>query len=115
VPLAVEISSANLNDCKMLAPMLDLVRDVQDLVGRPRRRPDKLQADKGYDRSGILSRRLSNPWHHRAHLATRNRIESQTRSSSLGCGADDCLVASVSPFSGPLRAQRRDPSSIPHH
>jgi IS5 family transposase len=47
--LAVEISSANLNDCKMLAPVLDLVPAVRGRVGRPRRRPVKLHGDKGYD------------------------------------------------------------------
>jgi transposase len=49
VPLAVEISRANLNDCKMLETMVDLVPNVRGCRGKPRRRPVKLHADKGYD------------------------------------------------------------------
>lgn len=33
----------------MLAPTLDAVPPVRGRRGRPRRRPDKLHADKGYD------------------------------------------------------------------
>jgi IS5 family transposase len=49
VPLAVAISPANLNDCEMLRTMIDLVPSVRGRRGRPRRRPRKLHADKGYD------------------------------------------------------------------
>ena len=49
VPLAVELSPANWNDCRMLTTMLDLVPGVRGRVGRPRRRPHKLHADKAYD------------------------------------------------------------------
>jgi transposase len=48
-PLALLLSGANRNDSKLLEPLLDAVRPVQGPRGRPRRRPDKLHADKGYD------------------------------------------------------------------
>jgi len=48
-PLGLSISGANRNDAKMLAPTLDAVPPVRGRRGRPRRRPDKLHADKGYD------------------------------------------------------------------
>ena len=49
IPLAVFISPANWHDSPMLEPLLDAVRPVKGLWGRPRKRPDKLHGDKGYD------------------------------------------------------------------
>ncbi len=48
-PLGLTISGANRNDAKMLEPTLDAVPPVRGRRGRPRKRPDKLHADKGYD------------------------------------------------------------------
>ncbi len=42
------LSPANRHDSKMLAATLDAVPPVRRGRGRPRRRPDKLHADKGY-------------------------------------------------------------------
>jgi IS5 family transposase len=44
------VTAANVHDSRMLAPMLDAVAPVRTgRRGRPRRRPAKLHADKGYD------------------------------------------------------------------
>ena len=44
------LSAANVHDMKMLAAVLDAVPPIKDgLPGRPRRRPYKVHADKGYD------------------------------------------------------------------
>ncbi len=49
-PLGVALSGANRHDSKMLAATLDAVPPVRSGGrGRPRRRPAKLHADKGYD------------------------------------------------------------------
>ena len=48
-PLGLTISPANRQDSIMLATTLDAVPPVRGKPGRPRRRPDKLHADKGYD------------------------------------------------------------------
>ena len=48
-PLGVTLSPANRHDSKMLAATLDAVPPVRRGRGRPRRRPDKLHGDKGYD------------------------------------------------------------------
>ena len=46
----MRLSGANRNDSMMLAPTLDAVPGVRTgCRGRPRRRPGKLHADKGYD------------------------------------------------------------------
>jgi transposase len=49
IPLAVSLTGGNRNDVTQLIPLLDKVPAVAGLVGRPRRRPDALLADRGYD------------------------------------------------------------------
>ncbi len=49
IPLAVRLTAANVNDCTMLAATLDAIAPVRGHRGRPRQRPHKLHADKGYD------------------------------------------------------------------
>ena len=48
-PLGLRLSPANRHDSMMLAPTLDAVPGVRRGRGRPRKRPDKLHADKAYD------------------------------------------------------------------
>jgi transposase len=48
VPLAVALTAANLADTTTLEMMLDAVQPISGPRGRPRRRPRKLHADKGY-------------------------------------------------------------------
>jgi IS5 family transposase len=46
----VVISASNVNDCKMLEEAIDAVPPIYNgRPGRPRQRPSKLHADKGYD------------------------------------------------------------------
>ena len=52
LPLHALLSAANTHDSKMFEPLLETnppVRGRRGRPGRPRRRPDKLHADKGYD------------------------------------------------------------------
>jgi IS5 family transposase len=49
VPLAVTQSAANVHDSKMLEATVDAIAPVKGPRGRPRKRPAKLHADKGYD------------------------------------------------------------------
>jgi transposase len=49
IPLALHLSGANVHDSRRLAEMLDAIPAVAGQPGRPRRRPTKLHADKGYD------------------------------------------------------------------
>lgn len=48
-PLALRVSGANRHDSMLFEELLDAVPAVAGLSGRPRRRPDKVHADKGYD------------------------------------------------------------------
>lgn len=65
LPLTVHVSAANRNDHLEFEAVVDSVRPVTVPVGRPRRRPGKLHADKGYDyptcrtvlrRRGVIAR-----------------------------------------------------------
>lgn len=49
IPLAVALTPANVHDSTMLEPVLDAVPPIRQCAGRPRKRPRKLHADKGYD------------------------------------------------------------------
>ena len=49
VPLAASISAANVHDSKLLQEVVDSVGPVRGRLGRPRKRPEKLHADKSYD------------------------------------------------------------------
>ena len=82
VPLAVRHSAANVHDSSMLETMLDVVSPIRrprGRPGRPRKRPEKLHADKGYDfarcRQALRKRGI------RPRIARRG-IESSER---LGC------------------------------
>ena len=49
IPLAYTLTGGNRNDVTQLIPLLDRVPPVAGLVGRPRRRPDQVIGDRGYD------------------------------------------------------------------
>jgi len=104
VPLAVTISGSNVYDCKQLDVTVDAIAPLRlpgKHRGRPRQRPVKLHADKGYEyarcrralrRRGIIPR------------IARRGIESRERlgALSLGGGADALLAQSVSSTQGAL-------------
>lgn len=49
IPLAALVSPANWHDSRTLEPLLDAIQPIKGLWGRPRKRPEKLHGDKGYD------------------------------------------------------------------
>jgi transposase len=49
IPLAFILTGGNRHDVTQLIPLLDSIPPVAGRVGRPRRRPDQLVADRGYD------------------------------------------------------------------
>jgi len=49
VPLSVVLTKANRNDITQLLPLLDAVPGVCGKIGRPRKRPQAVQGDRGYD------------------------------------------------------------------
>jgi transposase len=49
IPLAITLTGANAHDVTQLLPLVDGIRPVQGRRGRPRRRPERVQGDRGYD------------------------------------------------------------------
>ncbi|KOV73621.1 transposase [Streptomyces sp. NRRL WC-3723] len=48
-PLVVTCTGGNRHDVTQLLPLLDAVPSIRGLRGRPRRKPRRLYADRGYD------------------------------------------------------------------
>src|SRR3954464_2306536 len=63
IPLAWTVTGGNRNDVTQLIPLLERVPPVRGTGGRPRRRPDRLTADRGYDhdkyRRELRARRIT--------------------------------------------------------
>ncbi|MGW2306398.1 IS5 family transposase [Streptomyces sp. NPDC001809] len=61
-PLAVILTGGNRNDVTQLMPLLDAVPPVRGRPGRPRRKPQSVFADRGYDhdiyRDQVRARRI---------------------------------------------------------
>jgi transposase len=76
IPLAFLLTGANTHDSRPFEDLLDAVPPVAGKPGRPRRRPDKLHADKAYDhrrcRRACLRRGIK-------HRIARRGIESSQR------------------------------------
>jgi transposase len=49
LPLAQHVTGANVHDSKQLEPLVDAVPPLKGKRGRPRRRPRRVQGDRGYD------------------------------------------------------------------
>jgi transposase len=49
IPLAVSLTGGNRNDITQLIPLVDAIPPVAGLVGRPRRRPERVLGDRAYD------------------------------------------------------------------
>jgi len=49
IPLTITVSGAQRHDSMVFESLVDALPAVPGLAGRPRRWPDKLHADKGYD------------------------------------------------------------------
>ncbi|MEU5459623.1 IS5 family transposase [Streptomyces globisporus] len=48
-PLAVSLTGGNRHDVTQLIPLIDAIPRIRGLRGRPRHRPQRLYADRGYD------------------------------------------------------------------
>jgi transposase len=83
IPLAVGLSAANTHDSQLFQQLIDAVPAVigpRGRPGRPRRRPAKLHADKGYDFPGcrqVLRRRGIIPRIARRGLESNQRLGRQ--------------------------------------
>jgi transposase len=49
IPLAVRLTAANVHDSMVFEDLIDGIEPIKRPRGRPRKRPEKLHADKAYD------------------------------------------------------------------
>ncbi len=49
LPLATTLTGANAADIGQLEPLVDAIPPVRGKLGRPRRHPDRVYADRAYD------------------------------------------------------------------
>jgi transposase len=49
VPLTIALTGAHVHDSKVLEDLIDSIAPLKGKRGRPRKRPEKLDADKAYD------------------------------------------------------------------
>jgi transposase len=77
IPLAVGLTGANVSDPTTLEAMVDAVPPMRGKPGRPRRRPDKLHADKAYNSAAnraALRRRHILPRLARTGIESKERL-----------------------------------------
>ena len=53
IPLVVRLTGANVNDVTQLQSLVEAIPLVQGKRGRPRRRPEVVQGDRGYDSEAL--------------------------------------------------------------
>ncbi|MTH79163.1 IS5 family transposase [Paracoccus aestuariivivens] len=73
IPLTVRLSGANVHDSRMIEPLLDAIPRIRGKRGRPRHRPGRLHADKGY---GYPRCRRACTIHGIKHRIARKGVES---------------------------------------
>ena len=96
VPLAVRLTGANRNDSQEALALVDAIPPLHGQRGRPRRRPDRVVGDRGYDAAAI--RRGLRTRHIVPLLAMRRTKHGEWLGSvAVGRGAHTCLAESVSP------------------
>ena len=78
IPLAVLVSAANVHDSKLMLATAGAIEPIRAKTrGRPRRRPHKLKADKGYDYRHLrlaLRKRRRSPRIARCGVEPKNRL-----------------------------------------
>lgn len=85
IPLEVILSAGNTHDSKLFEPLLDAAPAIRTPgPGRPRRRPEKLHADKGYDNKRCRR--------HLRRLGIKVRIARRGVDSSQRLGAHRWIV-----------------------
>jgi len=102
VPLAVSLSGGNRNDITQLIPLVDAVPAIAGTVGRPRRRPRALVADRGCDHDAYrrhVRRRGIRPL-----IARRRTAHARAGPAALAGGAQPRLAASVPAPARSIRA-----------
>ena len=115
VPLAVQLTAANVHDSKVLEPLVDAVRPIRRPTGqpgRPRKRPAKLHADKGYDYPQE-TQRVAPPGHHAPDRPPRRGVQRAARPLPVGGRAVPGVGGRLPQAGHPLRPAGRFRIGVP--
>ena len=112
-PLVALLTGAQVHDSKVFEELVDGVEPVKGPSGPPRKRPEKLHADKGYDYERC--RRFLHRRGIKARIARRGVESSQRlgRPAPVGRRADAGLAILLPVAVRPLRTESRYPRGIP--
>ncbi len=111
IPLAFTLTGGNRNDVTQLVPLLEAIPPVRGKRGRPRRRPDVVLGDRGYDHDKY--RRLVRA------LGVRPQIARRSTEHGSGLGKQRWLVeqartaAQLPQTAHPLGSTRGHPPRLP--
>jgi hypothetical protein len=102
VPLSRIHTAANVHDSKVLEEAVDAISPIRKPRGRPRKRPKKLHADKGYDfprcREALRKRGITF-----AHRSAGHRIQREAGTIQVDCGTDSVVGEPQPAAEGTLR------------
>ena len=112
IPLAWTVTGGNRNDVTQLVPLVERVPPVRGKVGRPRRRPDRVTADRGYDHDKYR-RELRAATDQTGDRPPPDRARLRARPRPLGRRAHLRLAPPLQAAARPLRPPPRDPRSLP--
>jgi IS5 family transposase len=112
IPLAWTVTGGNRNDVTQLVPLLERIPPVRGKVGRPRRRPQRVTADRGYDHDKYrreLRRRGIAP--EIARRQTSTAPGSAAPAGSLSAPSPGCTTSSGSSSATTAATRYMKPSS----
>jgi transposase len=109
-PLVAVLTGAQVHDSKIFEELVDGVEPVKGPRGRPRKRPEKLHADKGYDYQRC--RRFLHRRDIKARIAGR-AVESSQRLGRHRWVVERTLAILLPAAVRPLRTESRYPRGIP--
>jgi hypothetical protein len=102
LPLAAQISGAQVHDSRLLPPIVEAIPAIKGLSGRARKRPGKLRADRAY------ALRAYRAWLRQRGIAARIArygVESPER-LVVGVGSSNDPVGGFTDFAGCVSATR---------
>ena len=112
VPLVVALTAANVHDSKVFEELVDGIEPIKRPgCGRPRKRPEKLHADKGYDfprcRRALRERSI------KARIARRGKDTSERLVRHRWVVEDAGVAEPLPEAHGALREASGPPRSVP--
>jgi hypothetical protein len=112
VPLVAETTAANVPDVNPMIGLVDAIPPVRGKPGRPRRRPESLSGDRGFDSDPHPPEEAEAAWHPTADRAASDGARQWPGEVSLVRGADVVVAAQLREVARPQGPFAGHPSGI---